>query len=165
MRLCRIGSSLYPLFDGTGAMQHGGRWNSPGHRAVYCSSTLAAAQLETLVHVGRTKPPTNHAWISIDIPDDVVITVIESPDLPAGWDHPTAKDVAQAVGDAWFTSKATALLRVPSVAAAESHVWVIDQDHPDVSRMSAGNPEPLVWDPRLFGAEAGRGGRISTHHG
>lgn len=151
MRLFRIGSTLHTLFDGTGAMQHGGRWNSPGYRAVYCASSLAAAQLENLVHVGRTTPPLNHAWISIDVPDDVAITVIERRDLPAGWDHPTAKDISQSVGDDWFSARRTAILRVPSVAAAEDHVWVIDQDHPDFARMTASPPQPLLWDPRLFG--------------
>lgn len=151
MHLYRIGSSLYPLFDGTGAMLNGGRWNSPGFRAIYCASSLAAAQLEQLVHIGRTSPPTNHAWIEIDVPDDVGITIMKKSDLPDGWDHPTAKDVAQAIGDAWLASKTTAILRVPSVAAAESHVYVIDQDHPDFSRMRAGSPMPLVWDARLFG--------------
>lgn len=151
MRLYRIGSSLYPLFDGTGAMLHGARWNSAGVRAIYCGASLAVAQLENLVHVGRATPPTNHAWIEIDVPDDVAVTILERADLPVGWDHPTAKDVSQTVGGAWFASKATALLRVPSVAAAESHVWVIDQDHPDFARMTATPPRPLVWDRRLFG--------------
>lgn len=151
MRLYRIGSSLHPLFDGTGGMLHGGRWNSPGFRAIYCASSLAAAQLETLVHVGRSAPPTNHAWISIDVPDDVTITVIERPELPTGWDHPTAKDVPQTIGDAWFASRRTAILRVPSVAAAEDHVWVLNPDHRDFARMTASPPRPLVWDPRLFG--------------
>lgn len=151
MRLYRIGSSLYPLFDGTGAMLHGGRWNGPGNRAIYCAASLAVAQLEMLAHIGRTTPPTNHAWITIDVPDDVAVTILERADLPASWDHPTAKDVAQTVGDAWFAGRATAILRVPSVAAVDAHVWVINQDHPDVSRMSVGQPEPLVWDSRLFG--------------
>lgn len=151
MRLYRIGSALYPLFDGTGAMLHGGRWNSAGVRAIYCASTLAVAQLETLVHIGRTIPPTNHAWISIDLPEDVATTILGPADLPPGWDHPTAKDVSQSVGDAWFAAKSTAVLRVPSVAAAADHVWVIDQDHPDFARMTASPPQPLVWDPRLFG--------------
>lgn len=150
MRLFRIGSSLHPLFDGTGAMRYGARWNGPGHRAVYCASSLAVAQLEQLVHISGASPPTNHAWIEIDIPDDSVITKIDRADLPSGWDHPTARDVSQAVGDAWFASKATAILRVPSVAAAEDHVWVLDQDHPDFARMTASAPRPLVWDSRLF---------------
>ncbi|WP_333823331.1 RES family NAD+ phosphorylase [Pinisolibacter sp.] len=150
MRLYRIGSSLYPLFDGTGAMLHGGRWNSAGSRAIYCASSLAAAQLETLVHVGRASPPTNHTRISIEVPDDIAVTTIERHALPPGWDHPTATDVSQSIGDDWFSSGRTAILRVPSVAAAEDHVWVINQDHPDFARMTASPPQPLVWDPRLF---------------
>lgn len=151
MRLFRIGSSLYPLFDGTGAMLHGGRWNSPGVRAIYCAPSLVSAQIETLVHIGRATPPVNHRWSEIDVPDDLPITILDRHDLPDGWDHPTAKDVAQTVGDAWFAAGATAILRVPSVAAAESHVFVVNQDHPDVARMIVSPPRPLVWDARLFG--------------
>ena len=150
MRLDRLGSSLYPLFDGTGAMLHGARWNSTGKRAIYGAPSLAVAQLEQLVHIGRSTPPTNHAWIEIDVPDDIATTILERPDLPAGWNHPTAIDIAQSIGDAWFASRATAILRVPSVAAAESHVFVINQDHPDFRLMTATAPTPLVWDARLF---------------
>jgi RES domain-containing protein len=151
MRLFRIGSSLYPLFDGTGAFLCGGRWNSPGRRVIYAAASLAVAQLEMLVHIGRATPPANHAWIFVDVPDDVPVTVIGREDLPPGWDHPTDRDVAQTIGDAWFARRETAVLDVPSVAAAEGRVFVIAQDHPDFQRMRAGAPMPLVWDTRLFG--------------
>ncbi len=151
MRLYRIGSSQYPLFDGYGAMSNGGRWNSPGFSAIYAAASLAAARLEMLVHIGRARRPRGHAWISIEIPDDVPMTILEASDLPAGWDHPTDRDVARAVGDAWFESNASAILRVPSVAAGGDHVFVIDQNHLDFARMRASSPSPLVWDDRLFG--------------
>lgn len=150
MRLFRIGSALFPLLDGTGAMLHGARWNSAGRRAIYCASSLAAAQLEILVHIGRTRPPVAHVWTEVTVPDDLAVTTFAAADLPPGWDDPTVLDVARAVGDAWFVAGTTALLRVPSVVAPADAVFVVNQDHPDFHRMTATPPRPLIWDPRLF---------------
>jgi RES domain-containing protein len=36
---------------GTGAYKNGGRWNTPGHYAVYTSGNLSLAMLEVVVHV------------------------------------------------------------------------------------------------------------------
>mgnify|MGYP001584115420 CR=1 FL=1 len=73
--------------------------------------------------------------IEIDVPDGAMITILEARHLPVGRDHATAKDMAQAIGDTWFTRRTAAVLRAPSVAAAESHVYVINQDHRDFARM------------------------------
>lgn len=38
-------------FDGDGARLFGGRWNAPGSRVIYTSTTLSLAALEILVHL------------------------------------------------------------------------------------------------------------------
>ena len=48
----RIADRRHPLFDGTGAMLFGGRWNSPGRRVICASASYACAMLEVLVHTG-----------------------------------------------------------------------------------------------------------------
>jgi RES domain-containing protein len=147
----RIASSHFPIFDGTGALLRGARWNSAGRAAIYCADSLAACQLELLVHIGRVTLPRNHVWIAVDVPDDAAAEVPSRADLPAGWDHPTRLDVAQAVGDRWLAANATAVLRVPSVAAPNDRVVAINPRHADFGRITASAPRPMVWDPRLFG--------------
>ena len=44
----RIADRRHPIFDGAGATQQGGRWNSPGRPLIYASETFAGALLEQL---------------------------------------------------------------------------------------------------------------------
>ena len=46
----RIADARHPIFDGTGAMLRGGRWNSIGQRVIYAAESYAGAMLEILVH-------------------------------------------------------------------------------------------------------------------
>ena len=48
MRIYRIADRRHPIWDGTGAALVGGRWNSPGHPAIYGSLSHACAMLEIL---------------------------------------------------------------------------------------------------------------------
>ncbi len=52
MRVYRIADRRHPIWDGTGAALLGGRWNSPGHPAIYGSPSSACAMLELLAHTG-----------------------------------------------------------------------------------------------------------------
>lgn len=150
MLLFRIASRKFPIFDGTGALLHGGRWNSPGHPVIYCAESLAVCQLEALVHIGRAPPPRDHGFVEMSVPDDLAVTTAERMDLPVGWDNPSSQDVAQTMGDAWIAAGMTAILRVPSVAAPNDCVVVVNPRHPDFIRMTADAVRPMLWDPRLF---------------
>lgn len=150
MLLFRIASRKFPIFDGTGAMLHGGRWNSPGHPVIYCAESLAVCQLEALVHIGRSPPPGDHGFVEIAVPDDLPVSTLAPEDLPVGWDNPNSQDVAQTVGDAWIRGGKTAVLRVPSVAAPNDCVVVVNPRHADFVRIAATAARPMLWDPRLF---------------
>jgi RES domain-containing protein len=69
----RIADARHPIFDPTGPMLHGGRWNSIGHRVIYAAETYAGALLEVLVHSNLSQPPKNHRIVRINIPDEVAI--------------------------------------------------------------------------------------------
>jgi RES domain-containing protein len=151
MQLFRIGSALYPLFDGAGAFQHGARWNSPGRRVIYCAESLACCRLEMLVHIGRMSlRPVNHVAIVIEVPNDLYAAAQTLASPPPGWDHPTAHDISQPIGDSWFDAGKSLILRVPSVAANGDWVVLLNQAHPDFAKISASAPRPLDWDERLF---------------
>jgi RES domain-containing protein len=75
--------------------------------------------------------------------------------VPTGWAD-IGSPSARAAGAAWLAAGRTALLRVPSVVVPREANWVVNPTHPDAARIRLGRPEPLGWDPRLFGTPAPR---------
>jgi RES domain-containing protein len=74
----RIADSRHPIFDATGAMLHGGRWNSAGLRAIYAAETFAGALLEVLVHANLSQPPKHHRVVRIEVPDNLKVETVRS---------------------------------------------------------------------------------------
>jgi RES domain-containing protein len=145
----RIADTRHPVFDPTGAMLHGGRWNSPGIRVIYAAETYSGALLEVLVHANLSQPPKNHRAIRIEIAEGVKIETITPDDL-RGWD---AEDMiaSRAYGDEWARSRRTAVLRVPSVIThGREHNLVFNTDDLEFPSIRAGAPEVIHWDARLF---------------
>jgi len=149
MRCFRIGDGRFPLFDGTGARIHGGRWNSPGRPVIYAAETYAGAILEILVHANLNRLPHTHAVVTIDIPSGLAVERLSPSALP-GWDHPN-QAVSRAFGDRWLAEARTAVLMVASLATQgrESNI-LINPAHPEFARTAHAPPEPVVWDERLF---------------
>jgi RES domain-containing protein len=136
------------LFDGEGARLRGGRWNSPGRRVIYAASSYAGAMLEILVQTGRAPYPRRHVAISIAIPIDVAIEEVDVDQVP-GWDG-SIPGASRLYGDDWLQSARTCILLVPSAVVRPERNVMINQDHPDFAKLTASEPEPVVWDRRLF---------------
>jgi RES domain-containing protein len=145
----RIADARHPIFDPTGPMLHGGRWNSIGHRVIYAAETYAGALLEVLVHSNLSQPPKNHRIVQINIPDEVAIESVAI-GLINDWD---AEDMvaSRAFGDQWIQENRTAVLKVPSVITrGHENNLVLNTSHPQFSLMNAEAPEQVYWDVRLF---------------
>jgi RES domain-containing protein len=147
LRAFRIADVRHPIFDGTGAMLHGARWNSPGRRVIYASETYAGALLEILVHGSGGVPPSQ-GYIEIGIPAGLSIEEIAQEALP-GWDS-ASFETARAFGDRWYDQRRTPVLMVPSVVTRVERNILINQEHPDFARIKAGRPLPVRWDRRLW---------------
>jgi RES domain-containing protein len=146
----RIADSRHPIFDPTGAMLHGGRWNSPGFRVIYAAESYAGALLEILAHSNLSEPPKHHRLVRIDIPSEVDIETVTPAQVPL-WDAEDLLD-ARAFGDPWLRSLRTAVLRVPSVVTqGREFNLLLNADHPQFRLIRAFEPEPVAWDRRLFG--------------
>lgn len=145
----RIADARHPIFDPTGAMLHGGRWNSVGARVIYAAETYAGALLEILAHSNLPQPPKNHRVVRIEIPADVKIERVVQEEVP-GWDAEDAV-ASRTYGDEWIRSRRTAVLRVPSVITqGREYNLVLNTEHPDFKMIQAGAPETVHWDARLF---------------
>lgn len=148
LRAFRIADNRYPIFDGSGALRHGARWNSPGRRVIYAAETYAGALLEVLVHTSGSVP-RHQAYIEIEIPAGLAFEELEPKQLP-GWDSPSF-ETARRFGDRWYDERRSAVLLVPSVVTRVERNVLIHQDHPDFPRIHASRPQPVRWDARLWG--------------
>jgi len=146
----RIGSSSYPLFDGTGAAtSDNARWNSRGRHIIYAAEHYATALLEKAAQLNSLRLPRTLVFVRIDVPPDVSVEDVRPEDL-AGWDS-DSKNVSRTFGDRWYDEQRSAVLLVPSLAAPglERNV-LINQRHPQFGRLAASDPEPLRGHPNLF---------------
>ncbi len=143
----RIAGRRHAIFDGSGAMLHGARWNSPGRRVIYAAETYAGALLEILVHASGGVP-RSLAYIEIEIPAAVSIEEVKSHDLPR-WDA-RSFEASRAFGDRWYDERRTAVLLVPSIVTPIERNVMINQEHADFARIGISQPLPVRWDTRLW---------------
>src|SRR5450432_3581625 len=105
LRAFRIADLRHTIFDGSGAMLHGARWNSPGRRVIYAAETYAGALLEILVHASGSVPQTQ-VYVEIQIPAELSIEEISAGDVPR-WNS-LSFESARAFGDHWYDQRRTA---------------------------------------------------------
>jgi len=147
LRAFRIADMRYPIFDGTGAMLYGARWNSPGRRVIYAAETYAGALLEILVHASGAVP-RSQGYVEIEIPARLSIEEVTPADVPR-WDSHSFR-AARAFGDRWYDEQRTPVLMVPSLVTRVERNVLISQEHPDFRRIRATRPLPVRWDARLW---------------
>ena len=147
LRAFRIADTRHAIFDGQGAMLHGARWNSPGRRVIYAAETYAGALLEILAHTSGSIP-RSQGFVKIEIPDGLSTEEITPDDL-SGWDSASFQ-TARGFGDQWYDERRSAVLLVPSVVTRVERNVLINQEHPDFSRIRASEPLPVRWDARLW---------------
>ena len=151
MRIWRLGTGVHPIWDGAGAAVHGGRWNPIGAPAIYAASSISLAMLERLVqrnNLART------FIVEAVVPDDLSVTdLMDEP--PENWRALNSAEAMQA-GARWIAERRTSLLRVPSAIVPREANYVVNPAHPEAMRIEVMPPDPLVWDPRLFGVPVPR---------
>ena len=135
--------------SGEGALQYGGRWNSPGRRAVYLGGSLALASLELLVHVEAPEVLGRYRKLPVEIPEDL-ITVVEVSDLPADWAAPGLHPATRKIGDDWIDSLGSAVLRVPSAVVVGEVNYIANPFHPDIARLQPGTITDYRFDSRVL---------------
>lgn len=146
----RIVKSRYAesAFDGEGARQFGGRWNSPGTRMIYCSESLSLATLELLVNLESSELLRAYTAFPLTFPDRIVQD-LDPTLLPANWRNYPPPVELQLLGDHWIADRASAVLRVPSVVVDHEHNLLLNPVHPDFAQITIGKPQPFKFDPRL----------------
>ena len=147
LRAFRVADMRRSIFDGSGAMIYGARWNSPGRRVIYAAETYAAALLEILVHASGSVPQSQ-GYVEIEIPSGLSIEEIAEDDAP-GWDSPSF-EATRAFGDRWYDERRTPVLIVPSVVTRVERNLLINQEHPEFPLIRVSQAVPVRWDARLW---------------
>jgi RES domain-containing protein len=139
-------------FDGEGAKQEGGRWNSPGVPMVYASGNISLALLETLVHADQEDlAGGSYVAIPVEIPSSVRVKHIDQDSLPKGWQkHDPSPRELRRIGDGWIRDCRQGVLAVPSVVLPRERNYLINPAHKDMKRLVIGTPEPIPLDGRLL---------------
>lgn len=131
------------------ASGYAARWNSKDVRMIYTASSRALACLENIVHRNAIGHNTQFRTMIIHIPDDMLMSTIESTQLQANWHRFEHYPDTQRLGDAWIAGGETAVQRVPSAIIPEEHNYLVNPAHPDFARIDLTGSEPFVFDPRL----------------
>lgn len=106
---------------GEGSYRAGGRWNSKGVRAVYCSFDPATAILEVAVHKGfEVLDTVPHKLTSAIITDLASIHIVDEADIPnKNWLKPVSPSAGQQkFGDALLAAHKFVL--IPSAVSNRS---------------------------------------------
>lgn len=149
MRIFRLGTLLHPVWAGSGAGLYGGRWNPPSVPVIYAAGSLSLAMLERLV---QRRDLEGTILVEAEVPDHIELdTLMSNP--PPNW-RVLGSPEAQAASAAWVAEGRTALLQVPSALVPREPNHVVNPAHPAAAGISLSSPEPLEWDPRLFGVPA-----------
>jgi RES domain-containing protein len=135
--------------SGEGAYRVGGRWNSRGTRAVYCSIDPSTAILEVAVHKGFAALDTiSHVLTSIAVTGVAGVHVVQPSDVPnPNWLRPGIPGAGQqAFGDGLL--RRHTFVVIPS--AVSPHSWnVIFDATAAKGRYVARLQEPFALDTRL----------------
>jgi RES domain-containing protein len=109
--------------SGRGAKAIGGRWNRKGTPAVYASTSIALATLETLAHLGDTIDIRNAFLVSISVPASVwaVREYVDVASIPISWMAEPPGITSIETGSNWLETNSSALLVVPSIIVPEEH--------------------------------------------
>jgi RES domain-containing protein len=134
--------------SGEGAFRVGGRWNSRGLRAVYCSLDPATSILEVAVHKGfRALDTVPHVLTSTTV-EPASVFVVDPATIPnPNWLHPGIPSAGQqAFGDDLLNRHKIVL--IPSVVSTESwNLMFIGSKAAGFYKLKSQNPFAL--DPRL----------------
>lgn len=148
MTLYRIADDRYANdLKGTGGLFASGRWHRRGTPIVYLTEHISLAMLEVLAH--SPSLPEGRVLVTVSLPDDPSILVVESKGLPHGWqDWPYLDELADIAED-WIQERKFWIMRVPSAQSPSEHNYLLNPLHPEHATLTLISITPHPFDPRL----------------
>lgn len=135
--------------SGEGSFRQGGRWNSKGVRAVYCSLDPATAILEVAVHkTFRVLDTVSHVLTSLVVADPATVHIVHPGDVPnRNWLRPGIPGAGQQqFGDELLGKHM--IFAIPSAVSVHSWNLIFDPVRA-AGAYSLRGQEPFALDTRL----------------
>ncbi len=139
---------LSTAFTGEGASLEGGRWNSPGVRVVYTSSSPSLALLEILVNLESIVPLPAYSLFRVEF-DEALVEHLPQDALPSNWLQYPPPGETQRIGDLWIAENRSCVLAVPSTVVTQDTNYMLNPMHPAFGTISISPPTQFSMDPRL----------------
>ncbi len=140
MKLWRLARAPYLALDGSGPMQHGGRWTSPGRPVVNFATDPGLAVLVVLRYLPRDLAGIGQdyflGWTEIDA----------APERLPFVEEPAEK---RRIGDAWLNSGRSLLAAVRSAVLPEGDILMMNPAHPDAARILPLTARPFSFEQCL----------------
>ncbi len=136
--------------SGKGAALRGGRWNSQGVELIYTAENRSLAMAEVAVHFTFATCPSDYVLITIDIPDNCTIDMIDESNLPRNWrsfPHPPS---TQKLGDDFVKLSKFVAVKIPSVITQGDFNILINPLHQDFKKIKILKIEPFPFDKRML---------------
>jgi RES domain-containing protein len=126
-----------------------GRWNSAGKKVLYCAESIPLAFLEYMIRRQGAGFNRDYNIIIIDVPDDLKVTAVPLQDLKDGWRDFRDYSICRKIGDTWFDSFDTPVLKVPSAVVTQCSNYVFNAQHAGYQRIKVIGVTELVPDSRI----------------
>lgn len=126
-----------------------GRWNSEGKKVIYTAESIPLAFLESMLRRQGVGFNRDFNTMVIEVSDTLPVKTINIQELPKGWRDSYDYRICQQIGDAWYDSYKTVLLKVPSAVLPEASNYVIHAAHLDYSSIKLVNVTSLIPDHRI----------------
>ena len=115
---------------------------------MYCSSTLALAALETLVHIGEEGRTL--AFISFEVNIPAAVRVDRLGKAPRSWREEPPGESSMRVGSNWLREQRSVAFALPSILAPGEFNVLLNPAHADFPRLKISRPKPFSFDPRMW---------------
>ena len=151
MEVFRLARKKYPIeLSGKGASISGARWNSKGTEIIYCAQNRALAMAEVLVHLSLAALPNDFVMLTIDIPDDILIEILDVNILNIDWNVFPCTFETSLLGDNFIKRNEACVLKVPSAVVKGDFNYLINQYHADFFRITITEQTDFPFDKRIF---------------
>jgi RES domain-containing protein len=151
MEVFRLARKKYPIeLSGKGASISGARWNSKGTEIIYCAQNRALAMAEVLVHLSLATLPNDFVMLTIDIPDDILIEVLDLNKLSIDWNVFPCTFETPLLGDDFIRRNEACVLKVPSAVVKGDFNFLINPYHIDFYKIKIIEQIDFPFDKRIF---------------
>lgn len=151
MEVFRLARKKYPVeLSGKGASISGARWNSKGTEIIYCAQNRALAMAEVLVHLSLATLPSDFVMLTIDIPDDILVEVLNLQKLRNDWNVFPCTFETPLLGDDFIRRNEACVLKVPSAVVKGDFNFLINPYNADFHKIKITGQIDFPFDKRIF---------------